>query len=409
MKSAMAMALGLAALAGSARGQFSFVFKDGDHYEQWLQQNENNIKAFAQPTLVVCFKSSGTVHLLQFATGTDTVIGTRKDCKGSTDFNNNALPYIDLVKAIQFFSMFGLPPSPRPEIRPEAAPASSLPPTWPLYRAFPFLPGYPDSVVSGVSPTCNSANRGAYLLVDHQNSSLTVAQECNGQQFGTDIALAGNALQAAVTPDGTLALVTSFDGAVNFIDLTTLKRTATLATPNDNPSGIAISNDGSTAYVTSFTNSGALLTIDIAGRKVTNRLPLPGYPQSVVLSPDDSLAWVMFPFTDTITVVDTLTGTVAKNLQISSPYGVAFNAAGTRAYVSNRSQGTVQVIDTATYQTVKSIPVGNGPVEILVSPDDTYAVVSNFDGASLTAFDLNSYATTTLKLPDQPLGMAFVQ
>jgi YVTN family beta-propeller protein len=212
-----------------------------------------------------------------------------------------------------------------------------------------------------------------------------------------------------VTPDGTQALVTSFDGAVNFIDLTTLKRTATLATPNDNPSGIAISNDGSTAYVTSFTNSGALLTIDIAGRKVTNRLPLQGYPQSVVLSPDDSLAWVIFPFTDTITVVDTLTGTVAKNLQISSPYGVAFNAAGTRAYVSNRSQGTVQVIDTATYQTVKSIPVGNGPVEILVSPDDTYAVVSNFDGASLTAFDLNSYATTTLKLPDQPLGMAFVQ
>ncbi len=433
--------LGLGLFAEGVLAQFSVVFGDRDHLDNWIAQGNHftpfNLPGNPENAVLVCMKDSGDYYMVSFPGGTGSQaqpnvvkVGTSLHCVASFDFSGAPLPYTGLIKGLRYLQCladgscsFSFPMSAPPLDRVDAgmvelpqafaaAPAGTAgppPPLLPLFRTVPLPPGYPPSALSGFTAGCDPANHVGFLLVEHSTGTLWAVQACNGTRSSTGIPVVSNPLQVAFTPDQSMALVTSFDGAVNFIDLASLRPVATLSTPGDHPSGIAISSDGSTAYVTSFTNSGALLTIDIASRKLTNRLPLAFYPQSVFLSPDDSLAWVTFPFSNTVTVVDTLTATVVQTLSILTPYGVAFNSTGTRAYVSSRQLGLVQAIDTANYSTIKSVPVGAGPVEILIAPDDTFGVVSNFDGSSLTVFDLTTFATSTVRLPSQPLGMAFAQ
>src|SRR5215475_5385921 len=97
------------------------------------------------------------------------------------------------------------------------------------------------------------------------------------------IPVTSNPLQVDFTPDGSLALVTSYDSAISFIDMTTNKVVKTLVTsPDVHPSGIAISPDGSRAYVTNFfLINPSVLVIDIASRSILNTIPLGvQYPQS---------------------------------------------------------------------------------------------------------------------------------
>jgi YVTN family beta-propeller protein len=407
--------LAVVLLSTPTRAQDSIIFGNANHFNNWYNDGgpgKVTPSPFLNHALLVCFKDSGNVYLLQFggSAPAETLIGTRKNCMGSIDLNNNALPYTDVIKAIE--KVAGIPMARRSGRLAHALSmtAPPRPPVLPLFRDLPFLPGYTTPALTSFSTTCDPSNDVEYLFVDHTEAIVSVSQACTGTQVGSNIPVVSNPLQVAVTPDQTLALVTSFDNAINFIDLTTLQVVFTLSTPNDNPDGIAISSDGATAYVTSFTNPGAeLLTIDITGQNVTNRLALPPFPQSVFLSPDDSLAWVTCPFNNLVSVIDTLTNTVTKTLSIVSPFGVAFDSTGTRAFVTSRSNGTVQVIDTSDYATLMSVPVGTGPVEILIAPDDSYAAVSNFDGASITFMDLHTYQTSTMTFPDQPLGMAFVQ
>ena len=52
---------------------------------------------------------------------------------------------------------------------------------------------------------------------------------------------------------------------------------------------------------------------------------------------------------NTVTVIDTSSGTVVKTIAVGTfPYGVAVNQAGTFAYVTNSGSNTVSVISTAT-------------------------------------------------------------
>lgn len=60
-------------------------------------------------------------------------------------------------------------------------------------------------------------------------------------------------------------------------------------------------------------------------------------------------------------------------LALSSVHAVA----SPFAYVTNLEDNTVSVIDIATNTVVASIPVGNGPVDVAVTPNGTNAYVTN--------------------------------
>jgi YVTN family beta-propeller protein len=83
----------------------------------------------------------------------------------------------------------------------------------------------------------------------------------------------------------------------------------------------------------------------------------------------------------------------------SQPVGVAFNPAGTRAYVTLTTDNVVDEVDPSTGTVLATIPVGSGPLSIAILPDGTKAYVSSYNDGAVTIIDLATNATTTVLLP----------
>lgn len=251
----------------------------------------------------------------------------------------------------------------------------------------PYIP-VPSNSNQSVPSAC-PANPPDVLIVNHGHDSVTRLGTCPFSSKAT-IPVVSRPLQVAVTPDGALALVTSFDNAVNFIDLTsntvsfTLKTDATI-----NPAGVSITPDGKRAYVTSFNNvNSVILVIDIGSHAVLTTIPAGAWPQGAFVTPDGSQLWVSYPFGNEVDVFDTLTNTQTTARVVNSPSGIAFNMTGTRAYVaSGGSPGSLVELDTATFQKLGSYTVGNYPVDVNVLPDGRFVVVNNFASGNLSIVD----------------------
>ena len=102
----------------------------------------------------------------------------------------------------------------------------------------------------------------------------------------------------------------------------------------------------------------------------------------------------------TVTVIDTVTGTVVGTFAAGAePDGVAVKPDGTRLYVSSSTKNTVTVIDTATGLVKASIAV-NAPTAITVSPSGGSVFLTNDVNGTVTRISTstNKIATVT-KLP----------
>ena len=75
---------------------------------------------------------------------------------------------------------------------------------------------------------------------------------------------------------------------------------------------------------------------------------------------------------NTVSVIDTATNTVVATVAVGNgPEGVAVTPDGTKVYVANASSANVSVIKTATNTVVKTVPVGSEPGAgaVAVTPD----------------------------------------
>jgi YVTN family beta-propeller protein len=76
--------------------------------------------------------------------------------------------------------------------------------------------------------------------------------------------------------------------------------------------------------------------------------------------------------------------------------GTATAQAQTRAYVTNNSSSTVSVIDTATSTVVATIPFGQLPFDIAITPDGTQAYVTPLGFNSAKTVSVVNIATNTV-------------
>ena len=294
----------------------------------------------------------------------------------------------------------GQPPSPRATI-------AGAPYLRQQFQALPFLPVIPNPALAA----CDSSYPDVLQTVNTQ-AKVTRISTCPFKIVAT-IPVADRPLQVAITPDGATALVTSFTSAVSFIDLATNQVTYTLKTdPTINPSGIAILPDGSRAYITSFSVSTPVIqTIDMASKKIVGSLNVYQWPQGLTLTPDGSQLWITSTLSPTVAVVDTLTNTFVTGLAIPQSTDVAFNSTGTRAYVTSTpglGPGNVVVVDTQTYQILKTYKVGQNPADIAMTYGGKYLIVNNDDDGSISTIDLVKDKVTTTVVGAHPSGITFV-
>ena len=76
-----------------------------------------------------------------------------------------------------------------------------------------------------------------------------------------------------------------------------------------------------------------------------------------------SLAYVTHPSDNTVSVINTESNTVITSIPVGDgPLAVALTPDGTLAYIANQTDSTVSVIDTASKTVIATIPVGSFPV-----------------------------------------------
>jgi YVTN family beta-propeller protein len=230
------------------------------------------------------------------------------------------------------------------------------------------------------------------------------------------------------------------DNTVSVIDTTSNTIVATIPVGQD-PSGVAITSDGTHAYVTNQLED-SVSVIDTAGNKVVATIPGFIIPIGVAITPDgaqpyerddrrkQSFAYVTnnvptidgsnFP-ASAVSVIDTASNKVAATIPVGQdPNGVAITPDGTRAYVANQRDGTASVIDTAHNKVVATIRVGAGPAGVAIPSDGTnpsmhnapprqpLAYVTNFVDNTVSVINTASNkVVATIRVGAGPFAVAF--
>ncbi len=305
------------------------------------------------------------------------------------------------------------PPSNNGSARPRAT-ATGYPYAPVPLRDLPFTPAVPPLTTAA----CQSSFPDVFRT-NHTENTVTRISTCPFN-VKTTIPVFQNPLQVVVTPDGSMALVTSFGdlqgdgGAVTFISLASNKVTSTVMMPFQvTPNGLAISPDSTTAYIGNFTNPGqSILVMNIASQMITGTIQnVVQYPSGLTLTPDGSQLWVASPLGAEVDVIDTLSETEIYRLNIQSTTDIAFNSTGTTAYITSAasSPGQVIAVNTATFQTVNTYTVGASPSDISMSYGDRFLVVNNDIDGTISVIDLKQNAVKTLPVGTSPSGIAFLQ
>jgi YVTN family beta-propeller protein len=202
----------------------------------------------------------------------------------------------------------------------------------------------------------------------------------------------------APSPDGRFLYVAEQTAKrIAVIDLTTKSVTSEILLPNE-PTGLAISADGSKLYATCSSQrwpAGLLCEIATSAGNILRKIPAGHSARSPVLSPDGSIAYVCNQYQNNISVVDLTAGKeLARIPAVREAYAAAITPDGATLVVTNSLPDQaatdtsaiackVCLISTQTRSVVAQIamPVGSHSLfGLCISPDGKYAFATHLIG-----------------------------
>lgn len=129
--------------------------------------------------------------------------------------------------------------------------------------------------------------------------------------------------------------------------------------------------------------------IDPATNKVVGEITGIEVNHGAGAAPDGSRIYIRNEADSTLDVVDGKTLKVTNKIRLSGhPNNISIGTDGRRVYVAIREEkGAVDVIDTPTLQNVKSIPVKGAVHNTYVTPDGRYVIAGSIVGKNLTVID----------------------
>ncbi|MEU5547731.1 IPT/TIG domain-containing protein [Streptomyces sioyaensis] len=217
------------------------------------------------------------------------------------------------------------------------------------------------------------------------------------------IPVGGNPLGVALTPDGTRAYVANgASNTVNVLDTATNIVTTTI-TVGVGPRLVAIAPDGAEAYV-AVADDALLSVIDTVTNTVTANIPVGAGATGVSVTPDGTRLYVANQNASTVSVIDTATNTVTTTIAVGdAPTGVTVTPDGTHVYVCNLASNTVSVIDTATDTVTTTITGLSGPTVVGITADGIRGYVSDMFTGTLSVIDIATNAiTASITVGSQP-------
>lgn len=91
---------------------------------------------------------------------------------------------------------------------------------------------------------------------------------------------------------------------------------------------------------------------------------------------------------NTVSVVNTATYDIVKTIKVgSSPRSIAISPDGATAYVTNTGSDTLSIINVADNTVSATVPVGKGPQSVVVTPDNAKLYIVNGKANTVSVFD----------------------
>ena len=273
-------------------------------------------------------------------------------------------------------------------------------------------PNGTDSELAKVNVVLKGSHTPSCAYITNLNSNtVTVINTANNNY--TDTVPVGTGPEGvAVSPDGSRAYVTNINygglGTVSVIDTAINKVSATVPVGYKySPLGVAVTPDGTKAYVADR-DINYVSVIDTGTKTITATVNVGKEPWEIAVSPDGKKVYVANHLSNTISVIDTAINTVTATVNVGiGPRGVAVDPNGTKVFVTNGESNNVSVIDTATNTVNASMPVGRYPLGIAVSPDGKKVyVTNNYDNYVSVIDTATNTVTAKVNIGSNPIGVS---
>jgi len=195
---------------------------------------------------------------------------------------------------------------------------------------------------------------------------------------------------AAIAPDGRHAYFTAGQsGCVVEVDLQAGRVTRALPTQGEVSHMVVVSADGRLLYTANIGTQNVSVIERASGALIT-RVPCGRGCEGLAFTPDGRQLWAANQEAASITVLDTATHRVLDTLAVPGvPLRIRFTRDGSRALIANwEEQGELVVWDVPARREITRLPVGNQPIGLLLSPDESRCFVSNMTSDDIHLVDL---------------------
>jgi YVTN family beta-propeller protein len=225
-------------------------------------------------------------------------------------------------------------------------------------------------------------------------------QLSNGS-VGTPIPVGMNPRDIAISPNGTTAYVTNGgDNTVSVISIASGTVVKTIPLVGTMPNSIGITPDGLYAYV-SDQFDGSVSVLNLTSNTLSTTIPAINHPDGLVVSPDGTKVYVAengFTSGTTVAVISTVSNTVVDRITVGySPSGITITPNGAFVYVGSPAS-TISVISTATDTVTATItePWQSCPQALIASPDGSKVYSADGGCASKNTVTVISTASNTI-------------
>ncbi len=199
----------------------------------------------------------------------------------------------------------------------------------------------------------------------------------------TNISVGNGVLALCLNSNATkLYVANGEDDTVSVINTTTNLVTATISV-GDRPGGLCLSTDGTKLFVANY-DGGTVSVINTATEAVDDTIATGGNPEWMIVRADR--LYVTDAPNDTLHYINTTTNAIVTTVTVANCSTIVRNPAGTLAFIAQHDLNAIKVLDivptSPTFNTVlATIAVGNGPYQVVVSPNGLFAfTVCGVDG-----------------------------
>ncbi|PIU40626.1 MAG: hypothetical protein COT00_00720 [Candidatus Omnitrophica bacterium CG07_land_8_20_14_0_80_50_8] len=195
-------------------------------------------------------------------------------------------------------------------------------------------------------------------------------------------------------------------GKISVIDTATREGTKNIFGLSKTSGDVVLSDDESYAYV-AIPADDRIQKVSLKSGNIEIVLKTGSYPSRLVLMRDNQTLFVSNTLGGTVSKINTITGREEAVLKVGErPNGLCLSPDETVLYVADSRKGTVVIVSVKTMQITQEIKVGESPYIVKMSPDGKHLFVANRKSNTLSVVELDTQKVSEFKVGEAPGDIA---